>query len=101
MRGVTPELLQCVLESRVMEHMEACLHNPVFSMASNMDGSSNLMISCKVSPHLQHHWVWAVSRVVGLTFVVVDMMSNVLFEVLFVFIHHFCFQVCDYLSVVL
>ncbi|XP_062341820.1 RPA-interacting protein [Osmerus eperlanus] len=51
-RGVTPELLQCVLESRVMEHMEACLHNPVFSMASNMDGSSNLMISCKVCDYL-------------------------------------------------
>uniref|UniRef100_A0AAY5KV19 RPA-interacting protein n=1 Tax=Esox lucius TaxID=8010 RepID=A0AAY5KV19_ESOLU len=47
-REVTPEVLQGLLESRVSEHMEDCPDNPVFSMASDTDGSPNLMISCKV-----------------------------------------------------
>ncbi|KAK1787874.1 hypothetical protein P4O66_016351 [Electrophorus voltai] len=51
-RNITAELLQCLLETRVTEHMEDCLQNPVFSVASNMDGSPNLMISCKVCDYL-------------------------------------------------
>ncbi|KAM3864094.1 RPA-interacting protein [Diretmus argenteus] len=51
-RNVTPEVLRCLLESRVSEHMEDCLHNPVFSIAANTDGSPNLMISCKACDYL-------------------------------------------------
>ncbi|ROL53808.1 RPA-interacting protein A [Anabarilius grahami] len=51
-RNVTSEVLQNLLERRVTEHMEDCLHNPTFSMAFNTDGSPNLMISCKVCDYL-------------------------------------------------
>ncbi|XP_051966290.1 RPA-interacting protein [Xyrauchen texanus] len=51
-RNVTSEVLQNLLERRVMEHMEDCLHNPTFSMAFNTNGSPNLMISCKVCDYL-------------------------------------------------
>uniref|UniRef100_A0A3P8YWK2 RPA-interacting protein A n=1 Tax=Esox lucius TaxID=8010 RepID=A0A3P8YWK2_ESOLU len=51
-REVTPEVLQGLLESRVSEHMEDCPDNPVFSMASDTDGSPNLMISCKACDYL-------------------------------------------------
>lgn len=51
-RNITPEVLQCLLETTVMEHVEACLHKPVFSMASNTDGSANLMISCEACDYL-------------------------------------------------
>ncbi|XP_067296456.1 RPA-interacting protein [Pseudorasbora parva] len=51
-RNVSAEVLETLLESRVTEHMEECLHNPTFSMAFNTDGSPNLMISCKVCDYL-------------------------------------------------
>ncbi|KAJ8275812.1 hypothetical protein COCON_G00075640 [Conger conger] len=51
-RNITPAHLQSLLESRVTQHMEECLHNPVFSMASNTDGSPNMIISCKVCDYL-------------------------------------------------
>ncbi|NP_001290942.1 RPA-interacting protein [Esox lucius] len=51
-REVTPEVLQGLLESRVSEHMEDCPDNPVFSVASDTDGSPNLMISCKACDYL-------------------------------------------------
>ncbi|XP_036436419.1 RPA-interacting protein [Colossoma macropomum] len=51
-RNITPEVLQRLLEARVTEHMEDCLQNPVFSVASNMEGSPNLMISCKACDYL-------------------------------------------------
>ncbi|KAG9281704.1 RPA-interacting protein [Astyanax mexicanus] len=51
-RNVTPEVLQHLLEARVTEHMEECFQNPTFSVASNIDGSANLMISCKVCDYL-------------------------------------------------
>ncbi|XP_051524107.1 RPA-interacting protein [Myxocyprinus asiaticus] len=51
-RNITSEVLQNLLERRVTEHMEDCLHNPTFSMAFNTDGSPNLMISCKVCDYL-------------------------------------------------
>ncbi|KAL6463840.1 hypothetical protein MHYP_G00282310 [Metynnis hypsauchen] len=51
-RNITPEVLQHLLEARVTEHMEDCLQNPVFSVASNMEGSPNLMISCKACDYL-------------------------------------------------
>ncbi|KAG7483730.1 hypothetical protein MATL_G00041450 [Megalops atlanticus] len=51
-RNITPEHLRSLLENRVTEHMEECLQNPVFSMASNIDGFSNLIISCKVCDYL-------------------------------------------------
>ncbi|KAG7999381.1 hypothetical protein GBF38_000932, partial [Nibea albiflora] len=46
-RNITPDVLQHLLESRVSEHMEDCLHKPVFSVAPNIDSSPNLLISCK------------------------------------------------------
>ncbi|XP_064208288.1 RPA-interacting protein [Anguilla rostrata] len=51
-RNITPTHLQALLESRVTEHMEECLHNPVFSMASSTDGSPNMVISCQVCDYL-------------------------------------------------
>ncbi|XP_010739086.2 RPA-interacting protein [Larimichthys crocea] len=51
-RNITPDVLQHLLESRVSEHMEDCLHNPVFSVAPNTDSSANLLISCKVCDYL-------------------------------------------------
>ncbi|CAJ1076010.1 RPA-interacting protein [Xyrichtys novacula] len=52
-QNITPEILRHLLESRVSEHMEDCLNNPVFSVAPNADDSSpNLMISCKVCDYL-------------------------------------------------
>ncbi|XP_041749400.1 RPA-interacting protein [Coregonus clupeaformis] len=50
--NVTLESLQCLLERRVTEHMEDCLHNPVFSVASGADSPPNLMISCKACDYL-------------------------------------------------
>ncbi|XP_074511120.1 RPA-interacting protein isoform X2 [Sebastes fasciatus] len=51
-QNITPDVLRLLLESRVSEHMEDCLHNPVFSVAPNTDSSPNLMISCKVCDYL-------------------------------------------------
>ncbi|KAJ7997356.1 hypothetical protein DPEC_G00228130 [Dallia pectoralis] len=51
-RNVTPEVLQGLLERRVSEHAEDCPNNPVFSMASDTDGSPILMISCKACDYL-------------------------------------------------
>ncbi|XP_076867804.1 RPA-interacting protein [Brachyhypopomus gauderio] len=51
-RNITPELLQHLLETRVTEHMEDCFQKPIFSVTSHMDGSPNLMISCKVCDYL-------------------------------------------------
>ncbi|XP_026181162.1 RPA-interacting protein [Mastacembelus armatus] len=51
-RNITPDVLRYLLESRVSEHMEDCLQNPVFSVAPNTDSSPNLMISCKVCDYL-------------------------------------------------
>ncbi|XP_029555424.1 RPA-interacting protein isoform X1 [Salmo trutta] len=50
--NMTLESLQCLLERRVTEHMEDCLQNPVFSMASNADSAPNLMMSCKACDYL-------------------------------------------------
>ncbi|XP_017290435.1 RPA-interacting protein [Kryptolebias marmoratus] len=49
---ITPNVLQHLLESRVSEHMEDCLHKPVFFVAPNTDSSSSLLISCKVCDYL-------------------------------------------------
>ncbi|XP_023272061.1 RPA-interacting protein isoform X2 [Seriola lalandi dorsalis] len=51
-QNITPDVLCRLLESRVSEHMEDCLHNPVFSVTPNTDSSPNLMISCKVCDYL-------------------------------------------------
>ncbi|XP_030648871.1 RPA-interacting protein [Chanos chanos] len=51
-RNVTAEVLQRLLETRLTEHMEECLRNPVFSVTPNTDGSANLMISCQVCDYL-------------------------------------------------
>ncbi|XP_061829718.2 RPA-interacting protein isoform X1 [Nerophis lumbriciformis] len=51
-KNVTPDVLQHLLESRVTEHMEDCLHNPVFSLASNTDAPPSLLVSCKVCDYL-------------------------------------------------
>ncbi|XP_030264240.1 RPA-interacting protein [Sparus aurata] len=51
-QNISPDVLQRLLEARVSEHMEDCLHNPVFSVAPNADSSPNLMISCQVCDYL-------------------------------------------------
>lgn len=51
-RNITPDVLQHLLESRVSEHMEDCLHNPVFSIAPSTDSNPSLMISCKACDYL-------------------------------------------------
>ncbi|XP_068435149.1 RPA-interacting protein isoform X2 [Clinocottus analis] len=51
-QNVTPDVLRSLLESRVSEHMEDCLRNPVFSVAPDMDCSPNLMMSCKFCDYL-------------------------------------------------
>ncbi|MCI4394365.1 hypothetical protein PGIGA_G00167790 [Pangasianodon gigas] len=51
-RNITADVLQHLLEMRVTEHLEDCVQNPIFSVASNVDGAPNLMISCKVCDYL-------------------------------------------------
>ncbi|XP_038162407.1 RPA-interacting protein [Cyprinodon tularosa] len=51
-QNITPDVLQHFLESRVSEHMENCLHNPVFTVTSNTESHPCLMISCKVCDFL-------------------------------------------------
>ncbi|XP_047428022.1 RPA-interacting protein [Mugil cephalus] len=51
-RNITFDVLQRLLESRMSEHMDDCLHNPVFFVAPNTESSPNLMISCKVCDYL-------------------------------------------------
>ncbi|XP_034046983.1 RPA-interacting protein isoform X2 [Thalassophryne amazonica] len=51
-RNITPEVLRRRLESIVSEHMEDCPHNPVFSVDSNIDSTSSLMMSCEVCDYL-------------------------------------------------
>ncbi|XP_032394242.1 RPA-interacting protein isoform X1 [Etheostoma spectabile] len=50
--NITPDILRNLLESTVSQHMEDCLHNPVFSVAPNTDSSLNLIVSCKVCDYL-------------------------------------------------
>ncbi|CAL8305292.1 unnamed protein product [Merluccius merluccius] len=50
--SMTPEVMQNLLELRVSEHLEGCIHNPVFSMAADTDTSTNLMISCQACDYL-------------------------------------------------
>ncbi|TRY57197.1 hypothetical protein DNTS_003280 [Danionella cerebrum] len=51
-RNVKAEYLQKRLERVMAEHLEDCLHDPSFSMAFNIDGPPNLMISCKECDYL-------------------------------------------------
>ncbi|XP_060946125.1 RPA-interacting protein [Limanda limanda] len=51
-RDITPDVLRYLLESKVSEHTEDCLHNPLFFVAPNIDSSPNLMISCQVCDYL-------------------------------------------------
>ncbi|KAK3508828.1 hypothetical protein QTP70_009604 [Hemibagrus guttatus] len=51
-RNITADVLKHLLEMRVTEHLEDCLQDPIFSVASNVDGAPNLMISCKVCDYL-------------------------------------------------
>ncbi|KAF4073017.1 hypothetical protein AMELA_G00253970 [Ameiurus melas] len=51
-RNITADMLQHLLELRVTEHVEYCLQNPIFSVASNVDGGPNLMMSCRVCDYL-------------------------------------------------
>lgn len=48
-QNISPDVLQRLLEARVLEHMEDCLHSPVFSVTPNTDSHASLMISCQVS----------------------------------------------------
>lgn len=45
---MTPGILRHLLESRMMEHMEKCCKNPIFSVTAGTDSPSCLMISCQV-----------------------------------------------------
>ncbi|XP_077590788.1 RPA-interacting protein [Stigmatopora nigra] len=47
MKNINQDVLRHLLESRVMEHMEGCCFNPVFSLTPNLESSPNLLISCK------------------------------------------------------
>uniref|UniRef100_A0A673Z0L8 RPA-interacting protein C-terminal domain-containing protein n=1 Tax=Salmo trutta TaxID=8032 RepID=A0A673Z0L8_SALTR len=47
-RNMTAEVLQCLLERRVTEHMEDCHQIPVVSMASNRDS----LVTCVVTDML-------------------------------------------------
>ncbi|XP_076023671.1 RPA-interacting protein isoform X2 [Genypterus blacodes] len=49
---LTADQLRRLLESRVSEHTDVCLQNPVFTLMSNKDASANLLISCKVCDYL-------------------------------------------------
>ncbi|KAM4535158.1 RPA-interacting protein [Fundulus diaphanus] len=51
-RNISPDVLQRLLESRVSEHMENCLHNPVFSLTPSTESCTMLMISCKACDYL-------------------------------------------------
>ncbi|XP_060768292.1 RPA-interacting protein [Neoarius graeffei] len=51
-RNITADVLQYLLEMRVTEHLEDCLQNPIFSVAANVDGAPNLMISCQACDYL-------------------------------------------------
>ncbi|KAJ0001564.1 hypothetical protein NQD34_006584 [Periophthalmus magnuspinnatus] len=51
-RNISPEVLKHLLESRVSEHMEDCLDNPIFSMASNADSPPSLLMSCQACDYL-------------------------------------------------
>ncbi|MEQ2187678.1 hypothetical protein GOODEAATRI_007044 [Goodea atripinnis] len=51
-QNITPDVLQHLLESRVSEHMEDCLHNPVFSVAPSTESSPTLLISCEACDYL-------------------------------------------------
>ncbi|XP_047007698.1 RPA-interacting protein isoform X2 [Ictalurus punctatus] len=51
-RNITADVLQHLLELRVTEHLEYCLQNPIFSVASSVDGGPNLMMSCRVCDYL-------------------------------------------------
>ncbi|XP_057673271.1 RPA-interacting protein [Corythoichthys intestinalis] len=52
MKNITADVLRQLLESRVLEHMEGCSSNPVFSLAPNVESSPNLLISCKTCDFL-------------------------------------------------
>ncbi|XP_057673181.1 RPA-interacting protein A-like [Corythoichthys intestinalis] len=52
MKNITPDVLRHLLESRILEHMEGCSFNPVFSLAPNVESSPNLLISCKTCDFL-------------------------------------------------
>uniref|UniRef100_M4A8N7 RPA interacting protein n=1 Tax=Xiphophorus maculatus TaxID=8083 RepID=M4A8N7_XIPMA len=51
-RNISPDVLQRLLEARVSEHMEDCLHSPVFSVTPNTDSHASLMISCQACDYL-------------------------------------------------
>lgn len=52
-RNVSPKVLRSLLEQQVTQHTDTeCPHNPVFSMVTNMDNSSNLMASCGACDYL-------------------------------------------------
>ncbi|XP_054891161.1 RPA-interacting protein isoform X1 [Poeciliopsis prolifica] len=51
-RNISPDVLQRLLEGRVSEHMQDCLHSPVFSVTPNTDSHASLMISCQACDYL-------------------------------------------------
>ncbi|CAL8283536.1 unnamed protein product [Boreogadus saida] len=51
-RNVTPEVVQNLLELRFSQHMEGCVHHPVFSMTADTDTSTNLVLSCQACDFL-------------------------------------------------
>lgn len=57
---MTPGILRHLLESRIMEHMEKCCKNPVFSVT---DSPSCLMISCQVGEPSSVLWSWQIQSI--------------------------------------
>lgn len=52
-RQVGAEALRALLEQQVTQHTDTqCPYNPVFSMVTNMDGSSSLVASCGACDYL-------------------------------------------------
>ncbi|XP_029467879.1 RPA-interacting protein [Rhinatrema bivittatum] len=48
LRVMTVQQLQLLLEEALTEHRSQCLHQPVFSVTTAMEGKSNLFMSCQV-----------------------------------------------------
>ncbi|XP_014865652.1 PREDICTED: RPA-interacting protein isoform X1 [Poecilia mexicana] len=51
-RNISSDVLLRLLEARLSEHMEDCLHSPVFSVTPNTDSHASLMISCQACDYL-------------------------------------------------
>ncbi|MBN3308312.1 RIPA protein, partial [Amia calva] len=93
-RNLTMESLHLLLEKSVMEHLDQCSHNPVFSVANSTDGV-NLLISCTVIHTIINSLLFH-SRITSDLFY--RCVGNMFMCIIPLFLS---FQACDHLSVVL